>query len=186
VALKHAGTEEHFDVRLQRPAYWLSLALRLRWPLGALSRRRENLPARKDGRPYRPVHSLFRDTPERDGASDHGALQPLMESQTGIKGQLVMAVTPWTAQRLKEDKLQLGVFHGVGIRLGAGRIPELRAAHARRQQTTGLHAYCCPRDSDAAGSRLAARSLAVRPQPRALPPVFCTCCCRRARQDSKR
>src|SRR5712664_126336 len=60
------------------------------------------------------VDSLFRDMPQLMVQVVMEPFSALMEAQTGLKGQLVTAGDALDlGQRLKENKVQLAVFHGV-------------------------------------------------------------------------
>ena len=73
------------------------------------------------------VNTLFRDTPE---ALLKVVMEPfgsLMESQTGVHGQLIMAGDAHDlTQRLKDGKIQLGVFNGVEFAWAQQEYPELK------------------------------------------------------------
>jgi ABC-type phosphate/phosphonate transport system substrate-binding protein len=157
--------------------------------LGAPAAGEENLPARKDVVRIGLVHSLFRDTPDVMVQVIMEPFSALMESQTGIKGQLVMAGDAMDlAQRLKEDKLQLGVFHGVEFGWAQQKYPELRPLMLAVNKQQALHAYLVVRDdSDAAGfTDLRQRSLAVPRRSREHCHLFLHRCCREHGSDSKR
>jgi hypothetical protein len=60
------------------------------------------------------VRSLYRDTPEVIVQVMMEPFSSLMEAQTGIAGQMVMAGQAHElARQLKADKFQLGIFQGV-------------------------------------------------------------------------
>jgi ABC-type phosphate/phosphonate transport system substrate-binding protein len=73
------------------------------------------------------IHSVFNDVPE---ATVVAAMQPfsaLMEAQTGVGGQLVPCGDASNlGQQLMDDKVQLGVFHGIEFAWARLKYPELR------------------------------------------------------------
>jgi ABC-type phosphate/phosphonate transport system substrate-binding protein len=156
---------------------------------GTPARGGENLPAHKDLVRIGLVNTLFRDTPEVLVQVMMEPFSALMEAQTGIKGQLVMAGDPLDlAQRLKEDKLQLGVFHGVEFGWAQQKYPELRPLMLAVNKQVELHAFLVVRnDSEANGfTDLRQHSLAVPRRSREHCHLFLHRCCRDNGSDSKR
>ena len=149
----------------------------------------ENLPVHKDLVRIGLVNTLFRDTPEVLVQIMMEPFSALMESQTGIKGQLVMAGDPLDlAQRLKEDKVQLAVFHGVEFGWAQQKYPELRPLMLAVNKQVELHAYLVVRnDSEVAGfNDLRQHSLAVPRRSREHCHLFLHRCCRDHASDAKR
>jgi ABC-type phosphate/phosphonate transport system substrate-binding protein len=99
------------------------------------------------------IRSLFRDTPE---ATVRVLMQPfgsLMESQTGLNADLVTARDSQDlGQRLKDGKVQLGVFHGVELAWAQKKYPELKPLMIAINKDRHLYAYLVIRkDSKATG-----------------------------------
>jgi ABC-type phosphate/phosphonate transport system substrate-binding protein len=73
------------------------------------------------------VSSLFRDTPEPMIQMMIQPFKSLLESQTGVTGQIV---TGGDAEalglQLKNDQVQLGVFHGFELAWARLKVPELK------------------------------------------------------------
>jgi ABC-type phosphate/phosphonate transport system substrate-binding protein len=73
------------------------------------------------------VNSLFRDTPETLVSAMMQPFGALMESQTGLPGKLVSGGDAANLGKLlAEDKIHLGVFHGVEFAWARQKNPELR------------------------------------------------------------
>jgi ABC-type phosphate/phosphonate transport system substrate-binding protein len=73
------------------------------------------------------IASLFRDMSEPLMQIIMRPFKSLMESQTGLTGQLVSGGDAQTlGQRLKEGKIHLGVFHGVEFAWARAKIPQLK------------------------------------------------------------
>ncbi|HMC88700.1 MAG TPA: PhnD/SsuA/transferrin family substrate-binding protein, partial [Gemmataceae bacterium] len=93
------------------------------------------------------VNTLFRDTPE---ALLKVVMEPfgsLMESQTGVHGQLIMAGDAHDlTQRLKDGKIQLGVFNGVEFAWAQQEYPELKPLMIAVCKDPRLHAYIVVRN----------------------------------------
>jgi ABC-type phosphate/phosphonate transport system substrate-binding protein len=91
--------------------------------------------------------SLFRDAPE---ALVHTMMRPfksLMESQTGLSGELVPGVkSDELGQRLKDDKLQLAVYQGFEFAWAKEKMPELKPLMIAVNQQKDLRAFVVVRD----------------------------------------
>jgi ABC-type phosphate/phosphonate transport system substrate-binding protein len=73
------------------------------------------------------VGSLFRDTPAPMVQLMIRPFQTLLESQTGVTGEVVASGDAEAlARQLKEDQVQLGVFHGVELAWARKSVPELK------------------------------------------------------------
>jgi ABC-type phosphate/phosphonate transport system substrate-binding protein len=73
------------------------------------------------------VNSLFRDTPEPVVQMMMKPFKSLVESQTGVTGQIVVAGDADNlGQQLKDDKVQLGIFHGVEFAWARAKNPTLK------------------------------------------------------------
>lgn len=99
------------------------------------------------------VASLFREVPE---AAVQAMLQPvavLMAAQTGVSGKLRPAGQACElAQQLAEEKLHLGVFHGIEFAWVRNKYPELRPLCIAVNQQRHLRAYLVVRRDDNASS----------------------------------
>lgn len=74
------------------------------------------------------IRSLFRDTSEPLMQVIMRPFKSLLESQTGVHGQLVAAGEAGNlAQRLKSGDCQLGIFHGFEFAWARQSMPELKA-----------------------------------------------------------
>ncbi|HEX5270965.1 MAG TPA: PhnD/SsuA/transferrin family substrate-binding protein [Gemmataceae bacterium] len=95
--------------------------------------------------------SLFRDTPE---GLVHTMMRPfksLMESQTGLSGELVPGIkSDELGQRLKDDKLQLAVYQGFEFAWAREKLPQLRPLMIAVNQQKELRAFVVVRDDGAA------------------------------------
>jgi ABC-type phosphate/phosphonate transport system substrate-binding protein len=87
------------------------------------------------------IGSLFRDIPE---ATVMAMMQPfgaLMQAQTGVGGELVPAGDAENLGKLLADnKVQLGVFHGIEFAWARQKYPELRPLCIAVNQDIYLHA----------------------------------------------
>src|ERR1700730_11651924 len=99
------------------------------------------------------LHGLFRDTPP---SVIRVMMQPfamLMESQTGLPGELIPGGdAAQLGQLLSEDKAHVGVFHGFEFAWARQRYPELRPILIALNQDRLLQALIVTRaDASAAG-----------------------------------
>jgi ABC-type phosphate/phosphonate transport system substrate-binding protein len=96
--------------------------------------------------------SLFRDTPE---VLMHAMTRPfksLMESQTGLSGELLPGIKPdELSQRLKDDKLQLAVFQGFEFAWARQKYPALKPLMIAINQQKWLSAQVVVRDDNGTG-----------------------------------
>jgi ABC-type phosphate/phosphonate transport system substrate-binding protein len=88
------------------------------------------------------ISSLFSDVPV---ATVMGMMQPLsalMEAQTGVSGELVACGdVDNLGQQLLDDKVQLGVFHGIEFGWARQKNPELRALVIAVNQQCTMRAH---------------------------------------------
>ena len=102
----------------------------------------ENHTAHTGGVRIGMISSLFTDIPE---AAVMAMMQPfsaLMEAQTGVSGQLVPCGDANNlGQQLMDDKVQLGVFHGIEFAWTRLKHPELRPLVIAVNQQRYLRAY---------------------------------------------
>lgn len=88
------------------------------------------------------IASLFRDMSEPLMQVIMRPFKSLMEAQTGITGQLVAGGDAQTlAQRLKDGKLHLGVFHGVEFAWARTKVPQLKPLLIAVNQQPFLRAH---------------------------------------------
>jgi ABC-type phosphate/phosphonate transport system substrate-binding protein len=88
------------------------------------------------------VSSLFRDTPEPLVRAMMQPFGALMESQTGLAGTLVPAGdAAHLGALLADDKVQIGVFHGIEFGWARQRHPELRPLMIAVNQQRHLEAF---------------------------------------------
>ncbi len=120
--------------------------------LAAMPAAAEETPARLKAVKIGLIGSLFRDTPEPLFQVMMRPLKALMEAQTGISGQLVSGGDARALGRqLAEDKVQLGVFHGVEFAWARLKHPELKPLCIAVNKHPKLHAHVVVRhDSPAA------------------------------------
>ena len=108
--------------------------------------------------------TLFRDTPDVLVQTMMRPFKSLMESQTGISGELVPGVKPdELGRQLKDDKLQLAVFNGIEFAWARQKAPELTPLMLAVNHDKYLRACVVVRDDCGAGSLtdLKGKSLAV-------------------------
>jgi ABC-type phosphate/phosphonate transport system substrate-binding protein len=87
------------------------------------------------------VSTLFRDTPEPLVRAMMQPFGALMESQTGLTGHLIPGGDGiHLGQLLAEDKVELGVFHGLEFAWARLKHPELRPLMLAVNQNPHLHA----------------------------------------------
>jgi ABC-type phosphate/phosphonate transport system substrate-binding protein len=127
------------------------------------------------------VNSLFRDQPE---ALVIGLMQPFsrfMEAQTGVPGKLITGGdAAHLGQLLAEDRVQLGVFHGVEFGWAQQKHPDIRPLMIAINQRRHLHAVVLVR-ADApveAFADLKGKALAMHLQSREHCHLFLQRCCR--------
>jgi ABC-type phosphate/phosphonate transport system substrate-binding protein len=99
------------------------------------------------------VGTLFRDTPEPLVLAMMHPFSALMESQTGIAGQMMPGGDALhLGQMLAEDRVQIGVFHGVEFGWAKQKYPDLRPLMIAVNQQRKLHAFVIVRADDAVNS----------------------------------
>jgi ABC-type phosphate/phosphonate transport system substrate-binding protein len=104
-------------------------------------------PAAEPARTTEPVRigmigSLFRDIPQSTVLAMMQPLGAIMESQTGVRGELVPGGTAENVgKQLQEGKLQLAVFHGIEFAWAKQKYPELRPLVIAINQTRYLRAH---------------------------------------------
>lgn len=96
--------------------------------------------------------TLFRDTPDALVQTMMRPFKSLMEAQTGLSGQLVTGIKPdELGQQLKDDKVQLAVFHGVEFAWARQKNADLKPLMIAVNHQKYLRAFVVVRDdSDAA------------------------------------
>ena len=88
------------------------------------------------------ANSLFRDTPAALIGILSRPLKSLMESQTGVSGELQLAGDAVAlADKLKANKVQLGVFHGFEFGWAQQHCPELKPLVIAIAQHPMQHAH---------------------------------------------
>lgn len=99
------------------------------------------------------ANSLFRDTPPSLIHILSQPLKTLMESQTGLTGDLQLAGDASSlAQKLKEQKIQLGVFHGFEFAWAQQKNPDLRPLVIAVCEHRLLHAHLIVQKDDPAST----------------------------------
>ena len=74
------------------------------------------------------IDSLFQDVPQSTVLAFMQPFGAIMEAQTGVSGELVPGGdVAHLSQQIVDDKLQLGVFHGIEFAWARQKHPELRA-----------------------------------------------------------
>jgi ABC-type phosphate/phosphonate transport system substrate-binding protein len=110
----------------------------------------------EDGSPAQPIKigiasSVFRDTPPSLITLIPHPLRVLMETQTGVPGDLELAGDAFDlAKKLKENKVQLGVFHGFEFAWAKQQCPELKPLVISVAEHRLLHAHLIVRKEDPA------------------------------------
>jgi ABC-type phosphate/phosphonate transport system substrate-binding protein len=99
------------------------------------------------------VNSLFRDMPEPIMQIAMRPFKTILEAQTGVAGQIVAGGDAEAlADQLKDDKVQLAVFHGVEFAWARQKQPTLKPLIIAVNQHHDLHALLVVRkDGKAAG-----------------------------------
>jgi ABC-type phosphate/phosphonate transport system substrate-binding protein len=88
------------------------------------------------------IASLFSDVPEPTVMAMMQPLGALMEAHTGVSGELVSCGDAENlGQQLTEDKVQLGVFHGIEFAWARQKHPELRPLVIAVNQQHHLRAH---------------------------------------------
>jgi ABC-type phosphate/phosphonate transport system substrate-binding protein len=116
----------HTPVRLTLLASLL-MAAGSPWPFLAESTAAEKLPNLATPVRIGMVGSFFRDTPEQLVTTMMQPFGALMESQTGITGQLVFGGDAANlGEMLSQDKVHLAVFHGIEFGWARQKFPDIR------------------------------------------------------------
>jgi ABC-type phosphate/phosphonate transport system substrate-binding protein len=125
----------------------LGLALSIAWARPGGAEEIKSIPIRVG-----LVGTLFRDTPEPLMQMVLRPFKSLLESQTGVTGQIVAGGDADSlGQQLKDDKVQLAVFHGVEFAWARVKTPTLKPLLIAVNQHRILHAFLVVRqDSKAA------------------------------------
>ena len=99
------------------------------------------------------VRSLFREAPSSMIGLLSRPLKALMESQTGLTGELILAGDyADLGARLKDGKAQLGVFHGFEFAWARRQNPALKPLVIAVSQHRMLHAHLVVRKDGAANT----------------------------------
>ncbi len=99
------------------------------------------------------VRTLFRDTPASLVQVLSQPLKALMQSQTGMTGELSIAGDAFDlSKKLKEHKVQLGVFHGFEFAWARQRNPGLKPLVVVVSHHRQLHAHLIVRKDSAASN----------------------------------
>lgn len=95
------------------------------------------------------VSSLFRDTSEPLMQIIMRPFKSLLETQTGLSGQLTSGGTAENlGQRLKEGDVHLGIFHGVEFAWAKAKFPQLKALLIAVNKQSFLRAHLIVRADD--------------------------------------
>jgi ABC-type phosphate/phosphonate transport system substrate-binding protein len=103
-----------------------------------------------------PMHigvtsSLFRDMPDALMQTMMRPFKSLMESQTGISGELIAGIkSEELSQRLKDEKLQLAVYQGFEFAWAKEKYSDLKPLMIAINQQKDLRAYVLIREDDPA------------------------------------
>jgi ABC-type phosphate/phosphonate transport system substrate-binding protein len=98
------------------------------------------------------ISSLFRDTSEPLMQVIMRPFRSLLETQTGLSGQLVAGGDALNlGQRLKEGKVHLGVFHGVEFAWAQAKVPQLKPLLIAVNQQPYLRAHLVVRNDGKIG-----------------------------------
>src|SRR5262249_50207620 len=88
------------------------------------------------------ISSLFSDVPEPTVMAMMQPFAALMESYTGVSGELVPCDDAFhLGQQLSEEKVQLGVFHGIEFGWARQKHPNLQALMIAVNQQRYLRAH---------------------------------------------
>lgn len=99
------------------------------------------------------VGTLFRDVPAPVVKTIMRPFKSLMESQTGISGELVPGIPPLElADYLKDEKVQLGVFHGFEFAWARQRHPGLKPLMLAINKNRHLRAFIVVREDATSAS----------------------------------
>jgi ABC-type phosphate/phosphonate transport system substrate-binding protein len=87
------------------------------------------------------IDTLFTDVPQSMVLALNLPFRAVMEAETGVSGELVPGgdVTN-LSQQIVDDKMELGIFHGIEFAWARQRHPELRALAIAINRHTYLHA----------------------------------------------
>jgi ABC-type phosphate/phosphonate transport system substrate-binding protein len=97
--------------------------------------------------------SFFRDIPEAKAQVLMEPLRLLLEAQTGVRGQLIIAPTAdVVGEQLHEDKVQLGLFHGFEFAWARLKHPQLKPLLLAINQQRHLRALLVVRHDSTAVS----------------------------------
>jgi ABC-type phosphate/phosphonate transport system substrate-binding protein len=99
------------------------------------------------------IDSLFQDVPQSTVLAFMQPFGAIMEAQTGVSGELVPGGdVAHLAQQIVDDKLQLGVFHGIEFAWARQKHPELRALAIAVNQHVYLRAVLIVKTDSKASS----------------------------------
>jgi ABC-type phosphate/phosphonate transport system substrate-binding protein len=101
------------------------------------------------------VNSLFRDVPEATLSAMMKPFSSVMESQTGVRGELVPGgEMSALGDQMAADKIQLGVFHGIEFAWVRLKHPELKPLAIAVNQDRHVRALLVVRIDNAAADAL--------------------------------
>jgi ABC-type phosphate/phosphonate transport system substrate-binding protein len=104
-------------------------------------------PARTEAVRIGLIGTLFRDMPQSTVMAVMQPFGALMESQTGVSGELVPAGdSDNLGQQIADDKIQLGVFHGIEYAWAKAKHPELRPLVIAINKMQHLQSFVVVRD----------------------------------------
>jgi ABC-type phosphate/phosphonate transport system substrate-binding protein len=93
------------------------------------------------------IDSLFQDMPLSTVMIMMKPFAAIMEAQTGVSGELVPSGDALALGKdLSENKVQLGIFHGIELAWARQKYPELKPLMIAINQQPHLHAYLVTRD----------------------------------------
>ncbi len=134
------------------------------------------------------VNSLFRDMPQPMVTTMMQPFGAIMESQTGLAGKMVPAGDArHLGQLLAEDKVHLGVFHGVEFGWARLKYPQLRPLVIAVNQQRHLQALIVVRADASANvfAGLKGKKIALPAHSREHCHLYLQHCCKKCGQESK-
>jgi ABC-type phosphate/phosphonate transport system substrate-binding protein len=99
------------------------------------------------------ANSLFKEVPESTITTMMGPFGAVMEAQTGVRGEVVLGGDAMgLSQSLSDNKVQLGVFHGIEFAWAKTKHPELKPLMIAINQHVYPRAVLCTRSDCKAAS----------------------------------